>query len=200
MHWPHFPGKLQAQVLACLPLPALQLVSKVPLVKKLAFKVLSLWVKLLLERWSLPPTLTMQFMRRHQVVLSGSAALEVVLPDTCHPRNLDFYCPAGDFCQTLLYFYEQGYKLLLKTKRSTYATISPAIRCLAVMYRSDSGQEINIMESTSSSLVAPILFFHSTCVMNFISANGVTCFYPTLTFQRKGKLPKSSKRVALIRM
>lgn len=47
---------------------------------------------------------------------------------------------------------------------------------------------IDVIESSRASFLPPITKFHSTLVMNYISADSVVVLYPSLTFRRKGVL------------
>jgi hypothetical protein len=46
--------------------------------------------------------------------------------------------------------------------------------------------KMNLIVSVSQSPYAPVLFFHSTVVMNIVLADGLACFYPRLTFSMQG--------------
>jgi hypothetical protein len=46
--------------------------------------------------------------------------------------------------------------------------------------------KINILKSSLPCTEAPVFFFHSTLVMNVLTAKGVICFYPQWTLKHCG--------------
>jgi hypothetical protein len=61
-----------------------------------------------------------------------------------------------------------------------------AIKRVFTLYSVLHDVKINVIVSLSQSPYAPILFFHSTVVMNVVTADGVASFYPRLTFSMQG--------------
>jgi hypothetical protein len=51
---------------------------------------------------------------------------------------------------------------------------------------------IDVMQSASKSAIAPLLRFHSTIPMNYISAGTIKSFYPNLFFDRIGVIQRDA--------
>ncbi|KIN97310.1 hypothetical protein M404DRAFT_160711, partial [Pisolithus tinctorius Marx 270] len=50
---------------------------------------------------------------------------------------------------------------------------------------SNGTHHIDVIVSRTSTAISPLFQFHSTAVMNFISADSIFCAYPNLTFHRR---------------
>ncbi|KAH6869300.1 hypothetical protein BKA70DRAFT_1242494 [Coprinopsis sp. MPI-PUGE-AT-0042] len=61
-----------------------------------------------------------------------------------------------------------------------------AIHAFYQLRHNDNGYIVSVVRSRSSCSIAPILGYHSTIMMNWISWDGVSCMYPALTFDYKG--------------
>lgn len=149
--------------------------------------------------WNITPSVGQGMLHRHNAVLSGSAALRVAFPDNWEAGDLDFYCPAtefADFCRDLRRF---GYVSTRPVVKTPYWKCSAGIRRIAYLANSVTGTTVNVIESTTESPLTPIFFFHSTVVMNVVSADGVTSFYPSLTNDKKGELIRLSSRSGIDR-
>ncbi|KAI5992236.1 hypothetical protein EDD15DRAFT_2368509 [Pisolithus albus] len=117
-------------------------------------------------------------------VVSGSTALHVLLPvygTAWAPGDLDIYvAPPTSQCllQKLLF---EGYTTVkdvdLNEKGYTYFKIAR----LFVLTKGH--RHIDVIVSSTSCAISPILQFHSMAVMNFISADTIFCCYPTLTLR-----------------
>ncbi|KAF6748640.1 hypothetical protein DFP72DRAFT_1073995 [Ephemerocybe angulata] len=131
-------------------------------------------------------------------VVSGSGALEIILPGTCTPRDLDVYTPSNEG-RTLVTYLEannfESYKYegtpIDRRKEEQeddheHYDNRNGIKAVHRLRHAVYGSQIHIIESVSLSPLVPLFFFHSTQVMNFVSATAAVCFYPELTFRRKG--------------
>lgn len=133
---------------------------------------------------------TLAMMKKTNTILSGSAALDMMMPGIFEPADLDFYCPRRRGVQVALFFYGCGYRLLPPPAgvRRSYGCIFNGLNVVITMVRqNDRSKKINIVESSSKSPHAPVLFFHSTVLMNFVSSEGFTMLYPSLTVLKEGK-------------
>lgn len=115
-------------------------------------------------------------------VVSGSAALVVVNPWSFTPNDMDIYAPPTRSA------------LLIELMATRFGYIVDAI---AVGYPQFSGisaihtlkkgvHSVQVMVTSSENPLTAVFHFHSTTVMNFISAHGIYCAYPILTSQRRG--------------
>ncbi|KAF6756112.1 hypothetical protein DFP72DRAFT_1117584, partial [Ephemerocybe angulata] len=128
-------------------------------------------------------------------VLSGSAALEIVSPGTCKPRDLNFYCPSGAaqrFISLILEtegFVEENkpFKVLM-AERTPFSRfeVNNGVKRLYRLVHLSSKMVVNVVESVSASPIAPLLFFHSTLLMNYVSGDSVVSLYPSLTYEGTG--------------
>lgn len=147
-------------------------------------------VEVWLKRFKLDSAQTLTTMEVTGSVLSGSAALEIAVPGSCVPNDLDFYCPRS-IVRAMMYFLQelQGYVDVTTGKDSRrYGEHITGIRSVRTLqHKDDSALTINVIESSTRSAHAPILLFHSTVVMNFVSSKGIGMFYPTLTTKGIGK-------------
>ncbi|KAF6749188.1 hypothetical protein DFP72DRAFT_1073319 [Ephemerocybe angulata] len=157
-------------------------------------------LKALLASQHLDPEGFLEKMAETNTVLSGSGALEIILPGTCTPGDLDFYCPR-DEGQTLSFYLEaNGFNKYdyggSSTKRRSedvdddeeHYDNRNGINSVIRLRHDAHGSKIHIIESVSLSPLVPVFFFHSTVVMNFVSATAAVCFYPELTFRHQGLL------------
>jgi hypothetical protein len=154
-------------------------------------------------------------MRRYQTVLSGSAALRVVDAAEWWPGDLDFYCPEHLLVEVIQWFRRQGYKVVHSMDqpyrarvfhnfgsgrrpprpesslslefKARYSAESCMKKVYTLKHKRHRHLSINIIQSRSRSALAPLAFFHSSLVMNFISAEGVFSAYPSLTLNQQGK-------------
>lgn len=124
-------------------------------------------------------------------ILSGSAALEMALPGSAPPNDLDFYCPRGQLTSVLTFFvHHQEYVDVTEGtgECDPYGDLWVGIKAVHRMqHTSHPSRTINVIESTTPSPIVPVLFFHSTVVMNFVSSDGLMMLYPTLTSKKRGE-------------
>lgn len=174
-----------------MPVVHVKILGQIPTEKDIAQAELPRRVQHQLQNFSLQSDKTLAMMRKVNCILSGSAALEIAVPDSCTPGDLDFYCPLKQLRTVVKFFVQkQGY---IDTTPGTcphvYGDHIAGIRAVKTLIHStDPTLKINIIESTTISPHAPIILFHSTPVMDFVSGDGIGVFYPALTSQRKGKV------------
>ncbi|KAG8908068.1 hypothetical protein FRB99_000512 [Tulasnella sp. 403] len=139
-----------------------------------------------------------EVMRDNQCVLSGSSALDFVLGADKHweSADLDIYAPLGAKCASIIrYLHNDGYET---TKiydhnpsfhpygNQEFRTVTKLFKIVELPGREPRRLSIDVIESQLSNSLAPILRFHTTAVMNWISADSITVAYPSLTFQHIG--------------
>jgi hypothetical protein len=115
------------------------------------------------------------------------------------PGDLDFLCGLGKLMAVLTFFLSQGYvEVSRRVKYGDSVVESPEDATENAYYNSDVldtivvlskpgwGCKINVLESSLPCAEAPVFFFHSTLVMNVLTAKGVICFYPQWTLRNCG--------------
>ncbi|KAF6742489.1 hypothetical protein DFP72DRAFT_860423 [Ephemerocybe angulata] len=196
------PRDVQELVLSYLPLPDLVSLSKVPKIEGEVEEHVRSRVVRLLAKIGVDPEELLGILKKTGSVISGSAALEVVVPGTCRPNDLNLYCPLGKVDETS--------KLLLRGE--AYETIqSPDFAKLSerkrietfdlnngvsqiVRFKHKSGVTVTLVESLSYSPLAPIFFFHNTILMNCITGDEVVSFYPYMISSLTGLKNNRSDR------
>ncbi|PVG03865.1 hypothetical protein CPB86DRAFT_748372 [Serendipita vermifera] len=103
--------------------------------------------------------------------------------DTWGPGDLDIYTPHGKATLILEYLIRDGYSIVPKEVEVKRRYMENGH--LSSMTKLRKGEcTIDILESLSSSSITPITVFHSTAVMNYITADSIVMLYPLLTFSR----------------
>ncbi|KZS90824.1 hypothetical protein SISNIDRAFT_468328 [Sistotremastrum niveocremeum HHB9708] len=121
------------------------------------------------------------FWRTQNILLSGSAVLHFITQDTSwSPHDLDFVVGRNCVEPLLLQLQLRGYVrhiLEMDIKGSSHKpTKIPG----------QPPSQIDVVESTMRDPLQTIMFFHSTQVMNFITADSLTILYPDLTLEHVG--------------
>ncbi|KAH7918547.1 hypothetical protein BV22DRAFT_982838, partial [Leucogyrophana mollusca] len=114
-------------------------------------------------------------------VVSGSIALRLLFPPTTidwPTTDMDIYVPKHTSHIVIDYFHKEGYTSVSHgCTTSTYARTSILkVYTLLKGYRT-----IDIVVSKTGCALKPIFQFHTTGVMNFVTADTILCAYPTLT-------------------
>ena len=117
-------------------------------------------------------------------IVSGSTALHIMLPKAStswSPSDLNVYIPLCHKFQLTCLLEKKGYHIENEGNNihSTYSSSD----IFSVMMFANKHNKIDVVISTSLCTVSPIFNFHSTAIMNFISANSIFSAYPSLTFQ-----------------
>ncbi|KAH6869472.1 hypothetical protein BKA70DRAFT_1242412 [Coprinopsis sp. MPI-PUGE-AT-0042] len=159
-HWPRLPAELKSIILKQLSVKDLKKVAEAA--PHLAHEELRLRVKTLSIRAHLRISALIDMLRDTGTTATAHLAKEKLYP-----------CRAGT-----------GW---LKTPDFHSSFVAPsAIHAFYQLRHNDNGYVVSVVRSRSSCSIAPILGYHSTIMMNWISWDGVSCMYPALTFDYKG--------------
>ncbi|KAI6146393.1 hypothetical protein BKA82DRAFT_125716 [Pisolithus tinctorius] len=115
-------------------------------------------------------------------VVSGSCVLHILLPANetpWLPGDLDIYVSCHQLSYLTMLLECEGYVIVHEHSMHTGPYGSSSI-CAIVSF-SNFRQSIDVIVSSTAAAVSPIFEFHSTAVMNFITADNIFCAYPTLT-------------------
>ena len=115
-------------------------------------------------------------------VISGSAALAVLLEGEFVAQDLDIYVTGGHLGTVLVFLQEQGYNVTIPSP-STNKKNYPA-STVALALENNTGEKIDLIATSEPHIVHAITKFHSTCVMNFIAYYGVVSLYPMWTMRK----------------
>ncbi|KIO11585.1 hypothetical protein M404DRAFT_126231 [Pisolithus tinctorius Marx 270] len=129
------------------------------------------------------PDILPHILRMCDAVISGSTALHLLLPENTTewtPTDLNIYVPEHCYPHLRILLKHQCYKILRKHKTTAIYSQS-AIASVITWVKGN--RHIDIVVSNTDVAVSPIFQFHSTAVMNFISADHIFCAYPALTLQ-----------------
>ncbi|KAI6008576.1 hypothetical protein EDC04DRAFT_2515472, partial [Pisolithus marmoratus] len=114
-------------------------------------------------------------------VISGSTALHILLLEQGTPwatDDLDIDVPQCTIMMLLNWLKFEGYFVISNNPHGQQHYTYSLVEC--VLVASNGECKINIVISGISTALSPIFQFHSTTVMNFISADTIFCCYPTL--------------------
>ncbi|PPQ74218.1 hypothetical protein CVT24_001132 [Panaeolus cyanescens] len=139
------------------------------------------------------------FLHRFGAKLSGSVLIRLIHPDDkFEPDDLDFYIEAAVENEAIDFLIKHGYiwsKPQFDINRSTSSQSQtnysyPHSSSYTRLYRlclpqSHGGKSINLIVSKGKSIL-PILCFHSTQVMNYLSHHGLVILYPDTTLNHIG--------------
>jgi hypothetical protein len=140
-----------------------------------------------------------QAMRDTGAVISGSSALAFIMRDDhWTAKDLDIYVPSGDAATRLFHHLEsiQGFKhTVLRGGMPAKDYEKVGSGCIRRVHKflkrqgaDEAGQDmtltVDLIESDTNSSVKPLTSFHSTLVMNYLTADSVVVLYPSLTFSR----------------
>lgn len=136
----------------------------------------------LFHAFDMDPVLMRDTLRLTHSVVSGSSALAVVMPWSFRPNDLDIYVPSTYSAQ-LLNLLHQRFDYVQIPLTHDYSTSDD----IAAVYNMKKRNNlIQVIATTWENPLRTIYHFHSTAVMNFISAQGIYCAYPRLTTQYCG--------------
>lgn len=157
-----------------------------------------------LGKWIEKPVLFRDCMRHTKSVISGSTALAFVDGADWESQDLDVYTGRGRARDMVLshLIHIEGYKIDVVTgddEESPEPEVTPAYRnsqiksvtklskqvyCKAL--KQDVTRRIDVIESVVQHSVSPILRFHTTTVINWITSDSINLAYPRLTFAHIG--------------
>ena len=118
-----------------------------------------------------------------RAVISGSAALHLMLPPkftNWTPQDLDIYAPYTHHISLYARLLNMGYSITDEHDSDEPPYSDSLIKQVATL--SNGTRQIHVIFSKCETAFTPIFEFHSTAVMNFISADHIFSAYPNLTF------------------
>ncbi|KAH7904422.1 hypothetical protein BJ138DRAFT_1019164 [Hygrophoropsis aurantiaca] len=123
-------------------------------------------------------------MKTHQVVVSGSLVLQLLLPRdriSWPVTDMDIYVPCGTGQHIANYLNIKGYSNITETlpPHTRYQFSQSHIHNVMTFTRLQ--RTIDVIVSISSNPLLPIFCFHSTTVMNYFNADIFFSAYPSLT-------------------
>ncbi|OBZ71096.1 hypothetical protein A0H81_08554 [Grifola frondosa] len=124
-------------------------------------------------------------MRITNSIISGSAALEYILPryNTWHADDLDIYVPHNMFNRVVSYLVLFAhYKPVFPQDMQTHYNGG----IMQVVRLKNGNLQIDVIQSASMSALHPTTLFWNTALTNGISADGVYCAYPQLMLNMCG--------------
>ncbi|EAU85057.2 hypothetical protein CC1G_04153 [Coprinopsis cinerea okayama7 len=155
---------------------------------RVAPKELLLRFTALLVRFSLDPKDFRACMMTHGAVVSGSAALAVILPrpSSFVPNDIDIYVNSSGLSGLLKYILTRTpytKETVLTRARGpdvAYSVLVGGTAMLTVRLLEDplSGRSLNVVEASTRSPLSVVWGFHSTLVMNVVLHSGVGSAYP----------------------
>ncbi|RXW20831.1 hypothetical protein EST38_g5012 [Candolleomyces aberdarensis] len=130
-----------------------------------------------LRQWGLKGKSLLRLLRGTQSLISGSFVLLILNEEsTFEPGDIDIYTIEDYYLLVIDYFKAKGYVKVHKVSPGYRASMEAISKIFEL--RDRAGRKINIIVSTGMA-VLPILHFHSTIVMNYISHHGLVCLYET---------------------
>ncbi|KAF6749193.1 hypothetical protein DFP72DRAFT_819146, partial [Ephemerocybe angulata] len=180
------------EILSHCSLREIGIVSDFPTAGPIARMELKERVARVLRKKGLDPDETLSRMRESNVVMEGQGILQVLLPECEVGDEISFCCPGWGrepFCQ---YLRTAGYEVEDEDDQTAEVpddglhNLYTGCRCVRLL-RNENGSTIAVDESVSMSPLVPIFFGVTTVSMNYVSAEGVACFYPDLTLKKSGR-------------
>ncbi|KAG1844561.1 hypothetical protein C8R48DRAFT_544869, partial [Suillus tomentosus] len=118
-------------------------------------------------------------------IVSGSSVLHLVQAKATavHLRDMDVYATI-EFENIVMEYFKmtEGYKVVNKSSRKDGYDSSAVIK----VYKLErEGKKVDIIFTDMASAIVPILQYHSTAVMNYITARSLISLYPRWTTEKK---------------
>ncbi|PVF94354.1 hypothetical protein CPB86DRAFT_818049 [Serendipita vermifera] len=125
-------------------------------------------------------------MHRTRSIISGSSALWFVEGKQCNwsPGDLDIYTPRNLKDDLINYLLIQGYEVISGQPVMVDFYERSDIRLKSITKLQFGNRKIDVLESRTDSPVEPLMWFHSTIAMNFITWNSIHVLYPNLLFRK----------------
>ncbi|TEB33496.1 hypothetical protein FA13DRAFT_1789933 [Coprinellus micaceus] len=205
--WNDAPNEIKVAILKQASVDTLKSLLPFNQLRRFARRALRERVNDIIEDFHLDPALVLKMMDTTGTIISGSAALQAVSPRlNWKAGDVDFYCGVDVIDAVLLCFKRQSYEVV-NTHPAPYAykkfytfgarnalpsnfearfRANSCIENVFTLSHTPSALTINVIQSRSPASATPLAFFHSTLVMNFVSAGGVACAYPDLTLNSLG--------------
>ncbi|KAG8928859.1 hypothetical protein FRC02_006391 [Tulasnella sp. 418] len=155
----------------------------------------------LLKRYVTDVGAFFQTMKKTGGIVSGSTALAFIDRGGWTSQDLDLYVPQGlPRDEFLVHLAKEGYELeaVVDVKPPTdgewwkYDQLSESVTRITKLRRKSRedpsiAKSIDLIEAKSqTSAILPILYFHATHVMNWISHDSIVLLYPTFTLKKVG--------------
>ncbi|KAH7906347.1 hypothetical protein BJ138DRAFT_1016379 [Hygrophoropsis aurantiaca] len=139
-----------------------------------------------LLRFVSDPIHLLNTIRSTSSVISGSFALQFIVPAAdfieWQSSDMDIYTTGAGSGDLLALFIKEGYATVTHVKHNHYS--NPAIHAVTTL--SKGRRSIDVVISRLNYSTFPIFYFHSTIVMNFITADSIFSAYPMLTANYRG--------------
>ncbi|KAJ2917597.1 hypothetical protein MD484_g2750, partial [Candolleomyces efflorescens] len=130
-----------------------------------------------LRHWGLKARSLLRLLEGTQSLISGSFFFLVTSEEVAYETgDIDMYTVEDYYLIVIEYLKSKGYTSIKKI-RLGYRTTLDAVSTIYELYN-HGGRKINVVVSVGMA-VLPILHFHSTLVMNYISYHGLVCLYET---------------------
>lgn len=179
----HIPTELQLRIMEYSSVPDLRLfASTCKFYYRLVQHHLPRRADEMFRAFDLNPSLMCDTLQQTQSVVSGSCALLVILPWSFTPNDMDIYVPSVH-APRLLHLLSTRFGYVLDDDSTDYPG---TVGMIAVYTLSNGHRFIQVISTISENPLKSLYKFHSTIVMNFVSARGICCAYPRLTSQRRG--------------
>jgi len=139
----------------------------------------------LITRFGLNPEGILKLLKDNRSIISGSAALHALFTGAniapFDPKDIDFYIPHYRRDAVVEYFIEETeFDIIASYPRLAGAPYDSQYMTEVIIMKSQDAI-INIIISSTKNPMDPLFSFHSTCVMNAITAYGIWSAYPSLT-------------------
>jgi hypothetical protein len=128
-------------------------------------------------------------------ILAGSSVVWLLqrCPASWTPKDLDIYTPVHKSNEVIDYLTDQGY--IITDRFGPFGGYGgeddPDNGLLTITKLEKGDMHIDVLESLADTAKEPIAFFHSTAVMNYISAGSINILYPNLFYNNYCAMRKS---------
>ena len=117
-------------------------------------------------------------------VISGLTALAVLFGGEFVSQDLDIYVNDREMARILIFLMNHGYQIITPRPGHALKKKYPASKIILTLKRDDR-EKIDVI-GTTNCVLATIMDFHSTVVMNYISSYGIVSLYPEWMMQKNG--------------
>ena len=127
------------------------------------------------------PRELLDVMRETNTYISGSVALLALHPNTFIPNDIDFYVSSDSGQRFVDYINILGFSEIPPLlSRYTNESVGKSLKFRHISI----SHNVNIIFSSTSCALQPLVEFHSTLIMNFIAWYGIVCLYPAMTMKK----------------
>ncbi|KAH6888210.1 hypothetical protein BKA70DRAFT_1121905 [Coprinopsis sp. MPI-PUGE-AT-0042] len=148
----------------------------------------------LFRDFDLDPSSTLELLHELNGYISGSGVLHTINPGPWKPNDIDIYVPSHGASRLKVFLlhvrrrfsFRKAVNLDMRRKRGRTYTKIPGLSKIWYFQSLSTQRTINVMVTSTKSALAPIVAFHSTPVMNFITYFGVVSLYGKMTSERIG--------------